>query len=218
MPTTLPAGTGYAAATTNPAVPASEILWQDFITDPALRKVVEMSLTNNRDLRIAALNVERAEGLYGIQRAELLPTVDGTAGMTRQRTPGDLNRTGRGITANEFHVAAQMSWEIDFFGRIRSFSEAALQDYLATREARRSVQIALVSGVANAYLTLAADRQSLHLAQTTLDTQQGALDLVQHRYDRGIATDLDVQRARQQVETARGEIARLYADRRSGHQ
>lgn len=208
VPTTLPSGPAYAVATTNPAVPASEILWQDFITDSALRRVVEMSLTNNRDLRTAALNVERAEALYGIQRAQLLPTVNGNAGMARQRTPGDINGTGHDRTASQYNVGASASWEIDFFGRIRSFSEAALQDYLATREARRSVQIALVSGVANAYLTLAADRESLHLAETTLETQQGTLDLVQHRYDRGIAADVDVQRARQQVETARGEIAR----------
>lgn len=207
VPATLPSGGAYGPATV-PAVPANAILWQDFITDPALRQVVAMALANNRDLRIAALNVERAQGIYGIQRASDLPTVDANAGMTRQRVPGDLSGRDSGVTSNRFNAGLVASWEIDFFGRLRNLSDAALQEYLATQEARRSVQIALVSGVANTYMALAADRESLRLAGTTLEAQQRSLDLVQRRYAQGVGTDLDVQRARQQVETARGEVAR----------
>jgi outer membrane protein, multidrug efflux system len=207
VPATLPSGVAYRPATGPVVAVASEILWQDFITDPSLREVIATALANNRDLRVAALNVERAQALYGVQRAELLPTVDARASMSKQRIPGDLNGKGQATTPTQYQAGLAAAWEIDFFGRIRSLSEAALQEFLATQEARRSAQISLVAAVANAYLTLAADRESLQLARTTLEAQQGAYSLVQRRYNQGIATDLDVQRAQQQVESARVDIA-----------
>jgi len=100
------------------------------------------------------------------------------------------------------------SWEIDFFGRIRSLKENALQEYLATEEARRSAQILLVSEVARAYLTLAADRENLKLARSTLKTQQAMYNLIRRQYETGLANELDLRRAQTQVETARGEVAR----------
>ena len=140
--------------------------WQEFFTDEKLHKLIEMALTNNRDLRLAALNVERARALYGIQRAELLPTVDATASGSQQRLPADLSPTGSRATVEQYGVNLGVaSWEIDFFGRIRSLKDRALEEYLATEQARRSAQILLVSSVAKAYLALAADRENLALAQ-----------------------------------------------------
>jgi outer membrane protein, multidrug efflux system len=141
-------------------------------------------LQNNRDLRVAALNVERARALYRIQRAELLPTVEtgATASKQRVRISGG---TGL-VTVEEYSVKLGLSaWEIDFFGRIRSLSKSALEEYFATEQARRSAQILLISEVANAYLTLAADRENLKLAQSTLETQQAAYHLIQRRFEVG---------------------------------
>ncbi len=213
IPTTLPTGGAYGGAkwpTTAASAPASEMPWQDFITDLRLRQIVAMSLENNRNLRLAALNAQRARELYGIQRDEMLPTLNANAGMTKVHTPADVVGKSEGTTSKRYDVNLGIaSWEIDFFGRIRSLSEAALQEYLATEQARNSAQILLVSSVANAYLVLAADRENLALAQTTLDAQKSSYDLVKRRYDRGVVPDLDVLRAQAQVDSARGDVARF---------
>ncbi len=114
------------------------------------------------------------------------------------------------MTAEQYSVNLGISsWEIDFFGRIRSLKDQALEEYLATEQARRSAQILLVSAVANAYLTLAADRENLKLAESTLETQQAAYDLIRRRYEVGLASELDLRQAQTQVDTARGDIARF---------
>lgn len=189
---------------------AGDLRWGEFFTDESLRQLIGMALENNRDLRLAALNVERARGLYGIQRGELYPavTAQGTAG--RSRDSEDLLQPGQSRTSGNYSVDLGFAaWELDFFGRIRNLSEQALQEYLATDEARRSAQIALVAEVARVYLTLAADRESLLLAQSTLESQQSAYDLVKKRYDIGIATELDLKRAQTPVDSARVEVARF---------
>jgi efflux transporter, outer membrane factor (OMF) lipoprotein, NodT family len=167
-----------------------------------------MALNNNRDLRLAALNVERARSLYGVQRAELFPAVNAAGGGGKQRRSSDLIASGDSRTIEQYSVNLGIaSWEIDFFGRIRSLKDRALEEYLATEEARRSAQISLVSEVARAYLTLAADREGLKLARSTLETQQAAYDLIHRRYEVGLATKLDLRRAQTQVDAARGDVA-----------
>lgn len=209
VPAEWPSGASYRDAATPTHVAQAEALsWREFFADEKLRTLVEIALKNNRDLRLAALNVERARALYGIQRDELLPTVDATAAGTRQRVPGDLSSTGRRQTVEQYSVdLGVFSWELDFFGRIRSLKESALQEYLATDQARRGAQILLVSSVANAYLALAADRESLTLAQTTLEAQQSSYDLIKRRYDREVASELDLYRVQTQVDAARGDVA-----------
>ncbi len=211
VPTEWPSGPAYANAQPATVAPeAPDLRWQEFFTDPNLLRLIETALENNRDLRLAALNVERARALYGIQRAELLPTVDATASANLQRYPASISPTGTAATVEQYRVhLGVLAWEPDFFGRIRSLSESALQAYFATAQARRSAQILLVSSVANAYLVLAADRESLALAQTTLETQQGAYKLVKRRYDQGVAPELDPYRAQTQVDTARREVVRF---------
>jgi multidrug efflux system outer membrane protein len=211
VPAAWPTGPAYAPAGTATNAPeAPDLRWQDFFPDERLAKLIETALTNNRDLRVAALNVERARALYGIQRAALLPTVDATASGSQQRLPADLSPTGKRATVEQYNVGLGVfGWELDFFGRLRSLKDRALEEYLATEQARRSVQILLVSSVANAYLALAADRESMVLAQTTLTAQQSAYDFVKHRVDRGTASDVDLYRAQTQVDSARGDIARF---------
>jgi multidrug efflux system outer membrane protein len=211
VPAEWPSGPAYANAQPATAAPeAPDLKWQEFFSDPKLQQLIETALTNNRDLRLAALNVERARALYGIRRAELLPTVDATASGNLQRYPAGISPTGTAATVEQYRVhLGVLAWEPDFFGRIRSLNERALQEYFATEQAHRGAQILIVSSVANAYLVLGADRESLALAQTTLEAQESAYKLVQRRYDQGLAPELDPYRAQTQVDTARREVVRF---------
>lgn len=205
-------GPTYAAAGGSAAIQksASELAWQQFFTDANLREVIEAALAHNRDLRVAALNIERARALYRIERADLYPSVNAGASGAAQRTPGSLSRSGRAETNRRYDAAVGFSgYELDFFGRVRNLGDAALQQFLATEEARRSAQISLVAEVANAYLTLAADRERLLLARGTLDNQRNAHALIRHRFESGVASQLDVRRAQTSVDTARADIARF---------
>jgi len=208
VPSGWPTGPAYGrAAGTNAAV-APDLHWQEFFTDKQLQHAIGLALTNNRDLRIAALNVERARALYGIQRAELFPIVNATGSGSKARVPADLSSTGTRQTVESYSANLGVaSWEIDFFGRIRSLKDRALEEYLATEQAHRSTQILLVSSVANAYLALAADRESLKLSETTLNTQQAAYNLVKHRYDLGLVPEVDVFRAQAPLDIARRDVA-----------
>lgn len=210
IPAQWPQGKAYKNAQGMPeATPIPELKWQDFFTDKQLRVIIGMALGNNRDLRLAALNVERARALYGIQRAELIPAVNAAGEWAKQRASADLTETGKPRTTDKYSVGLGVaSWEIDFFGRIRNLADQALQEYMATEQARRSAQTALVSEVARAYLTLAADRESLKLAQSTFESQQDAYKLIKKRYDAGIATELDLRRAEAPVESAKVDLAR----------
>ncbi len=187
----------------------TDLKWREFITDARLRKIIETALNNNRNLRIASLAVERARALYRIQRADLLPAVNVVATGGKERVPADLSSTGSSYDAEKYSVSLGISaWEIDFFGRVRSLEKRALEEYFATEEARSSARILLMFEVANAYLTLAADREALKLAQSTLDTRMAAYDLIHLRHDKGFATVLDLRQAQTQVDAARVDIAR----------
>jgi len=209
VPADWPTGAAYKGVGTALDAPAAdELRWQEFFTDERLQQIIDTALNNNRDLRLAALNVERARALYGIQRAELFPSVNAVGNYVKTRVPADISGTEVAPTIEQYDVSLGItSWEIDFFGRIRSLKDRALEEYLATEEARRSAQILLVSGVVNAYLTLAADRESLKLAETTLETQRYAYDLIKRRYDLGLASALALNQAQTQVDTAQRNIA-----------
>jgi multidrug efflux system outer membrane protein len=210
IPGEWPSGEAYKEnqATTN-ARAAQDLNWREFFTDAKLQQVIGIALTNNRDLRLAALNVEQARAMYGIQRAELLPVINGSADRIRQRIPADLSMTGKPLTDSQYDVNLGVaSWEVDFFGRIRSLKNVALQEYLATEQGRCSAQISLISSVADTYLTLAADRESLTLAEITLAAQQHTYNLIKRRHDLGLVGDLDVQQVQTQVDAARRDVAR----------
>ncbi|MDQ7837751.1 MAG: efflux transporter outer membrane subunit [Thermodesulfobacteriota bacterium] len=207
-----PTGAAYQeikAATGAPT--ALELGWQEFFTDPKLQKIIETALNNNRDLRLAALNMERVRALYGIQQAELFPTVNAVGEGAKQRIYSDFVSPGGGtMTTEQYSVDLGIAaWEIDFFGRIRSLKDQALEEYLATDEARRGAQIALVSEVARVYLTLAADLENLKLARSTLETQQGIYNLIQRQCEVGVASELDLRQAQTPLDTARGDVARF---------
>jgi multidrug efflux system outer membrane protein len=187
----------------------AELKWRDFFADGKLLQIMDMALKNNRDLRLSALRVEKTRVLYGIQRAEMFPSGNVAATWGKKGAPADLSHTGKANTSQEYNVHLGLStWEIDFFGRIRSLKDAALEQYLASEEAHRATQISLIASLAKAYLSLAADQDNLQLAQATLDSQKAAYDLIKKRYNVGVATELDLSRAQTQVETVRGDVAR----------
>jgi multidrug efflux system outer membrane protein len=189
---------------------AQDLKWQEFFTDEKLQRIIAKALQNNRDLRLAALNVQRARALYGIQRAELWPALNAVGSGNVQRIPADLSTTGKAVTAEQYSVTLGIAaWEIDFFGRIQSLKDSALDEYLSMEESRRSAQILLISAVATAYLAHGADQESLRLAESTLKTQEEVYDLIRRRYERGLASALELRQAQTQVDAARGEVARL---------
>ena len=186
-----------------------DLPWRDFITDAHLREIIEIALVNNRDLRVAALNVERAKALYGIGRASLLPSINAVGSWYQERIPADLSSGGSAYTVEQYSVNLGMSsWEIDFFGRIRSLKDKALEEYFATDQALRGTQILLVSTVAQAYLALAADREALQLVSKTLEAQEASYKMIRKRYEVGMISELDLKRAQSQVDVARGDVAR----------
>jgi outer membrane protein, multidrug efflux system len=190
----------------------ADIAWRDFFVDERLQEVIDLALMNNRDLRVATLNIERKRALYRIQRAELLPTVNAGATFSKERVPGILSGSGHPETTELYNVNLGISsWELDLFGRIRSLKDAALQEYLATEQARLGTQISLVAEVANTYLTVAADRELLMLAQETLKAQESTYNLIKRRYEVGASSELDLRQAQTRVDTARVDISRYTA-------
>ena len=209
VPASWPSGPAYkeGAAKTDKAV--ADIPWQEFFVDGQLRKLIALALDNNRDLRVAALNIERSRALYQIRRSDLFPRVDAAAEGGVQRLPKDFSGTGRAETIDQYSVGLGLSsYELDLFGRVRSLKDQALEQYLATEQARRSVQISLVAEVAVNYLTLAADRERLQLAKETLAGQQSSYQLTRSRFDAGVSSALDLHQAQTSVDTARVDIAR----------
>ncbi|MCI5132995.1 MAG: efflux transporter outer membrane subunit, partial [Candidatus Electrothrix sp. EH2] len=181
-----------------------------FFTDIKLRKVISKALNNNRDLRVAALNVERAQAMYGIQRSSLQPSVNGKAGMAKEHRSADLISAESSRTIDQYSLNLGVTaWELDFFGRVRSLSDQALEEYLATEEARRSAELALIAAVAKAYLTLAADRENLKLAEATLKSQQDSYNLINKSFENGLATEIDLRRAQTEVEAAKRDVPRF---------
>lgn len=214
VPAAWPNGPAYKAEPAKPEEkPVADLPWRDYFVTPQLQQVIEMALANNRDLRVATLNIEKTRAQYHIQRADLLPQVNGTAGATIQRQPADLSSSGRARITEQYNVGLGVSsYELDLFGRVRSLKDQALEQYLATEDARRAAQISLVAEVANAWLTLAADRERLKLARETLASQQESYQLIQRRFEAGASSQLDLSQARTRVEAARGDSA-LYTAR-----
>ncbi|MBI5015519.1 MAG: AdeC/AdeK/OprM family multidrug efflux complex outer membrane factor [Deltaproteobacteria bacterium] len=208
VPASWPSGPAYQ----NPeagAPAAVDLPWKEFFVDERLRKLLALALENNRDLGIAALTIERSRAQYQIQRAELLPKVNATGGASAQRVSADLSPTGDAVVSHQYTVGAGLSaYELDLFGRVRSLKDRALERFLATEQARRSVQISLLSEIATRYLTLGTDLERLKLAHETLTAQETSYGLNKRRFELGVSSELDLRQAQTTVETARSDIAR----------
>ena len=181
--------------------PAVDIGWRDFLADPRLQRLVEIALKNNRDLRVAMLNVAEVQAQYRIQRAALLPQVEGVADASRTRN--------KGVTSNDYSVGVAATWEIDFFGRLRSLSDAALEQYFATAYARQAAEILLVSQVADQYLAMLALNEQLAVTRRTLETAQASYKIVKLQFDTGTAAELTLRQSETVVEQANANDAAL---------
>ncbi len=201
----LPATAGQPAA--SGSVP-TDIEWQNFFIDNRLVRLQNLALVNNRDLRLASLNVEKAQAQYRIERAASLPTIDASGSGTHTRTPSSTSMTGKSSISHEYSAQLGLSsYELDVFGRIQNLQDEALEDYLALTETRRSTQISLIAEVATGWLTLAADNQLLKLAEDTLASQQKSYDLTRNSHALGGSSGLEVAQAQTTVESARGDVA-----------
>lgn len=196
-----------------PAVQASDAALQQaqalqWLQSPQLREVVALALSNNRDLRIALENIEKARAQYGITRADLLPGITAQVQGSRARTAGDLTTAGRSSITEQY--SAQLgfaSYELDLWGRIRNLSEASLHQFLQSQDNQRNVQIGLVADVTTAWLTLAADQARLQLAKDTLDSRIKAFELTRKMHELGATSGLVLAQNQTTVDTARGDVA-----------
>ena len=202
------------------ATAAADIGWKEFFPDPQLQQLIALALANNRDLRVAALNVESAQARYRIQRADLLPTVDATAVEEVERLPpavlgssgagtGGAGSAGTGGSVLRFYDIGIgfTSYELDFFGRLRSLNHAALLQYFSYEETHRSAQLTLVAQVAAAYLAVLADQTLLDITRETLKNQDESYALTQRMFGAGTTTELALRQAESTVDTARANLA-----------
>ena len=200
---TYPSGPAYKDAGSGTA--AVDIGWRDFLRDERLQRLVEIALANNRDLRVAALNIDRFQAQYRIQRSTLFPQVDAGVSSVAQRGASALS--GQNFTSHTYSADIAASWTLDFFGRLRSLNDAALQQYLATAQAGKATYILLVSQVADQYLTMLAADELLAVTSATLKTAQDSYELAQAQFEAGTGTELSVRQAQTVVEQARANNA-----------
>ncbi len=204
---TWPEGTSVSAT----AELASDMAWKTFFTNETVQRLIGDALANNRDLRVAALNMERSAAQYRIQRADRLPTINATGGHASQRVAEDLSSIGETYIGRQYTAGLGISgFELDFFGRVKSLTDAALETYLASEEAHRAARLSLVSQVAAGWLRLVADREQLRLSKDTLTSQRSSYDMIKRRFEQGVSSELALWQAQTSVDTARADIA-LYS-------
>jgi multidrug efflux system outer membrane protein len=191
-----PSGEAYRQAGGGGAAPATDIGWREFLADPRLQQLVGLALHNNRDLRIAVLNMERARAQYQLQRASLVPQLSAGANAGRQGGPAAVT------PGNSYAASLTASWEADFFGRLHNMSDSAAQQYLASAYGRQAAEIMLVANVADQYLTMLAFDEQLVVTQKTLEAAQASYKIIELQFNTGTAPELDLRLAQITVEQA----------------
>ncbi|MDT3671045.1 MAG: efflux transporter outer membrane subunit [Aromatoleum sp.] len=207
-PAAWPTGDAYGAAATD--MDARPLGWEAFFRAPELQELIRVALDNNRDLRAAALRVEAYRAQYRIQRSDRFPSVNVDGSGTRQRLPADLSMNGETSTSSQYSVGLGVAaYELDFFGRVRSLEQTALEAYLAQEASQRALRLSLTADVATAWLNLRTDQAQLGLVRDTLKAYEGSLYLIQRRFDAGAASELEVRQARSAVDAARAQEAQF---------
>lgn len=209
VPATFP---GMPAAAAPAGQAAADIEWQRYFTDARLQRLIGTALQHNRDLRVAVLNIEQARAQYQVRRADEWPTVNAGATETRQPKVGS-NGSGASISSTYTAGLSVTSYEFDFFGRVRSLSQAQLAQYLGTEEARKTVQISLIASVANGWLALLADDELIAVTRQTLASREASLKLTQLKFDHGASSELDLRQAESLLEGARVALAQQLRQR-----
>ena len=212
-----PAAPTPAAFPTGPAYepPAAEprpvVGWREFFSDTRLKTVIDLALVNNRDLRVAVANIAATRAQYHVQRSALFPTVSAQAGAALVQEPTSVAPPASGGSYSRTYslTGGLTAYQLDLFGKARNLTQAAQEQYFANRQARDAAQITLVSEVAGDYLVVGSDRALLKIAEDTLKSGTESLDVTQHRFDAGVASQLDVSQAQTVVQQARFDVARL---------
>jgi multidrug efflux system outer membrane protein len=206
----------FSGAAASPSVDRPPVGWRDFFADARLKALIEQALANNRDLRVAVANIAAARAQYHVQRAAQFPTITAGPSATFASIPAEVAAGGavpQGTSAYSEHIysltGGVSAYQLDLFDKVRDLTRAAQDQYFATQAARDAAQITLVSEVASDYLTLGADRALLKIAQETMTSGQASLSVIQGRFDAGIDSGLDVAQAKQVVQQARFDVARL---------
>ncbi len=196
----LPAGTQAAAPGATPE-------WQTFFGDEHLRQLITLALQNNRDLKLALLNIEQARAQFDLRRADQWPSLN--AGLSGSRQPTSAG----GISSSYSAGVLVTAYELDLFGRVRSLADATLAQYLATEEARKAVQISLLAAVANGYYALLGDEELLRVTRQTLVTREDSYRLIKLRFDNGASSQIDLRQAESLLESARVTLAQATRQR-----
>lgn len=208
-PPALPVAAQYGLESSPPShTNAATLDWRSYFTDPLLQSWITQALQHNRDLRSAALRVQEARAAYGIQHAELSPSVGAQVGLDRSRTPADLNMTRQPQLGSQYQIGLGMAtWEIDFWGRLRYLNDAALETYLASDAARQAVALGLITQVAQGYLALRELDEQLTLARQTRDNRVRSLHLFTRRVEVGAASRLQLTSQQTLLSQAEAQIA-----------
>jgi multidrug efflux system outer membrane protein len=199
------------------ATSAADLGWRQFFPDPDMQRLIELALANNRDLRVAALNVQAAQAQYRVQRSDIFPTISATGTEQVEKYPtgvlaaqaGSEATAGTGSATIRYFEAGVgfTSYELDLFGRLRSLNHAAFEQYLSTEETRRSTQLSLVAEVVSGYLAILADETILKVTRETLESQSASYDLTKRSLEAGTATALTFSQAASTVDTAKANLA-----------
>lgn len=183
---------------------APDLAWNSYFTDPLLQQLIKTALTNNRDLRIAALRSEEARAAFRIQRADQFPTLGLATQGARARVPGDLNATGVSALGSEYRAEVGLSnWELDLWGRVRNLKESALERWLATEAGHRSAELALIAQVADGYIGLREFDERLQRARHTVETREESQRIFSRRFEVGAASNLELQQVKTLLAQAR---------------
>lgn len=203
------------ASTTDITTLAPEIGWTEFVRDPRLQVLIATAIENNRDLRIATLRIEESRALYNIQWSERLPTLNAQGMAQRAKTPGVLTGSSKThVYSGNYEVGVGMAaFEIDFFGRVKSLSDAALYQYFATEEAQRSAHISLVAEVCKTYLTERALASQRDLAKQSYDTYKSSYELMEKRFEVGASSALELKQYETLMHSARVAVVTLERQR-----
>lgn len=191
--------------------------WQHFYKNDVLQQLIDIALQNNRDLRVALLNVDAYRALYGIERANLIPSINAEGALSAQHTPRNASATGSENTTRSYSAnLASTAYELDLFGRVRSLKKSSLEDWLATEEASQSAKITLIAEVANAYIRWMADTEVLLRTEETLAAQIQSKKLITASFDNGLASRLDVAQVSQAVASAESNLYQAKRDLEQG--
>lgn len=183
--------------------------WREFFTDPGMQRLIDLALANNRDLRVALLNIEKVRAQYRIQRADLLPTIAASGEYSAVNTPAAFTTIGERTIVRQYTASLGFSaFELDLFGRIHSLTEQALETFYSVEDDAKSAQLTLVAEVAGLYLQIVADREFLDITRATYKNRRGQYELVRNKFNSGVASQLEVSQAQSIMEEARSNVAR----------